>query len=91
MNELKISCGFFLLALMLFYLNYEVKQIKEEEKNDSKWISLNIPIFAGIVGLIITSMVLIYSGIYNKPVGLKWLDQYDVLPDFHGSLYEIMF
>ena len=91
MNELKISCGFFLLALMLFYLNYELKQSKEIKKDDWMHISHYIKIYFGVFGLIITSMVLIYSGIYNKPVGLKWLDQYDVLPDFHGSLYKIMF
>jgi len=78
MNHLKISCGFFLLALMLFYLIYELKQMKENEKNDYKWISLNIPIFSGIIALIITGIVLIYSGFYNKPVGFKFLDKYDV-------------
>lgn len=78
MNYLKISCGFFLLALMLFYLNYELKKFKGVKKNDWMLISCYIPIFFGTVALIITGIVLIYSGVYNKPVGFEFLDKYDV-------------
>lgn len=78
MNYLKISCGFFLLALMLFYLIYELKISKKIEKDDWMRKSNYIQIYFGIFGLIVFGIVLIYTGVRNSPVGWEFLDQYDV-------------
>lgn len=77
MNYLKISVGFFLLALMLLFFKYELKKIKGVKKGDWILISCYVQIFSGIVALIIFGVVLIYNGVYNKSVGFEFLDKYD--------------